>query len=96
MEQQWVVKSLTIWGLLITTLSGLLPAVNGLLGIWWPDFALSPEWLEGLDTGVRALISASGMVIGTLMVLKDRMGSEVKKKLVLGPTPADKKKLGLS
>jgi len=85
MQQQWVLKSLTIWGVFITTVTGLIPAINGLLAVWDPSLSISPEWLAGLDEGVKAAIPSIGLVVGSILVLIDRLKGtgEVKKTLTL-------------
>jgi len=80
-NKQWVALSLTVWGVIITSLTGLLPAINGLLGLWFPEFSLTPEWVTSLDTNVQALINTLGVVIGLIMVLVDRL------KISSGETP---------
>jgi hypothetical protein len=78
-SKQWAAKSLTVWGAIIATLTGIIPAVNAL----FPGFELSPDWIASLDEGVRAFISAAGMIVAVALVMVDRIsGKEVKKTLV--------------
>jgi uncharacterized membrane protein len=77
--KQWVVKSMTVWGAVIVTLTGILPAINAL----FPGFDISPDWIASLDGGVKALISLVGMVVSVVLIMVDRLsGKEVKKTLV--------------
>jgi hypothetical protein len=78
-SKQWAAKSLTVWGAIIATLTGIIPAVNAL----FPGFDLSPDWIANLDEGMKTLISAVGMVVAVALVMIDRIsGKEVKKTLV--------------
>ena len=81
MEQQWIVKSLTIWGLIIAILTAVLP----LVGTMFPDLGekFTPEWLANLDANVRGAITGAGVLIGSGLVLFDRIkgAGEPKKSL---------------
>ena len=83
MQQQWVVKSLTIWGLIITIMTAVIPVA----GVLSPDISgtLTPEWITGLNDSVVKAINAIGVLVGSVMVLIDRLRAtgEVKKTLVL-------------
>jgi hypothetical protein len=80
-NKQWIVLSLTVWGVIVASLTGLLPAINGLVSIWVPGFSLTPEWVSSLDESVRALINTLGVVVGLVMVIVDRF------KISSGETP---------
>lgn len=83
MDQQWVAKSLTVWGVVIAVLTAVVPAVGALL----PDVAgtLTPEWIAGLDTSVKTAITGVGVLVGSVLVIVDRLrgSGDVKKTLVL-------------
>ena len=83
MQQQWVVKSLTIWGLVIAVLSAVIPVAGAIL----PEAAgtLTPEWIAGLDTSVKSAITGIGVLVGSVFVMIDRLRGtgDVKKTLVI-------------
>jgi hypothetical protein len=94
-NKQWIALSLTVWGVIITTLTGLLPTINSLLGLWFPELSLTPEWIESLDTNVRALINTLGVVVGLVMVIIDRFkisSGETPKSLTFKPSEDKKAK----
>ena len=83
MDQQWIVKSLTIWGVIIALLTAMAPA----LGLAFPELAgtITPEWLAALDVNIKTTVTSVGVLIGSVMVLVDRLSGtgEVKKTLTL-------------
>lgn len=87
MEQKWILKSLTIWGVVVATITGLVPAINALV----PGLDLTPEFILSLDTAVKSAINAAGILIGLVLVVMGRLQS--KTELVLRPTEEDKKQL---
>lgn len=85
MQDQWVVKSLAVWGLIVTVLSGAMPGIESLVAMANPDWAfhIAPEWITSLNEGVKNVIAGMGVVIGSLMVIIDRVTGHSKKTLVL-------------
>lgn len=81
MEQEWVGKSLTIWGVIISFLTAVVPAI----GLLWPDatHTITPEWIAGLNQSVSAAITGIGAAVGAVMVIVDRLSGNTAKTLVL-------------
>lgn len=79
MEQEWVGKSLTVWGVVIAVLTALLPAVSAL----FPDIAatITPESIAGLSEAVKTTITSIGVVVGGVMIIVDRISGNTAKAL---------------
>lgn len=82
MENQWVVKSLAVWGIIITAITTILPALSNLIGV-----SIAPEWLiallPSLNENVKHIIESIGPLIGIVMIVMDRWNGSAKKTLVL-------------
>jgi hypothetical protein len=83
MQNQWVVKSLAVWGIIIATISGALPGLESLLPMLNPEwqFSVAPEWISSLDESVKNIISGAGVAVGSIMVIIDRVTGSAKKTL---------------
>ena len=78
MEQQWIVKSLAVWGMVVAFLTAVVPGINAM----WPDLGLTPEWIMNLDTAMKTILTGFGVLVGLVMVAIDRFTGESKKTLV--------------
>lgn len=80
MDQQWVGKSLTIWGVIVAVLTAVVPAI----GLVMPEIAgaITPEWIANLNDSVVKAISSVGVLVGSIMIVIDRLSNNVKKALV--------------
>ena len=67
-EPKWWGSSVTIWGILITALSTVLPAVAPALG-----FNITAELIRQLGDNVVTLAQALGGLIGTIMAIYGRL-----------------------
>ena len=87
MDNQWIAKSLTVWGLIIAVVTAMLPAVTAL----FPDLAgiITPEWIAGIDASVKSAITGMGVLIGAVMVIADRVTGNAAKTLVLRRSDAE-------
>jgi uncharacterized protein (TIGR02594 family) len=65
---KWWGESLTIWGVIVTTLSTVLPAVGPLIGI-----DITAEMVRDLGQHLTQLIQALGGVIGVVMTILGRL-----------------------
>ena len=59
-EQKWWGSSVTIWGVLITVLTTVLPAAGPLIGL-----DINPAMIKGLGGDLTQLVQALGGIIGT-------------------------------
>lgn len=64
---KWWGQSLTIWGVLVTALSTVLPVVGPLIGI-----DLTPDLVQQLGDGVARVIQAIGGLVGTALAIWGR------------------------
>lgn len=87
MDNQWIAKSLTVWGLIIAVVTAMLPAVTAL----FPALAdtITPEWIAGIDASVKSAITGMGVLIGAVMVIADRVTGNAAKTLVLRRSDAE-------
>ncbi len=67
-EQKWWGESLTIWGVVITTLSTVLPTLGPIIGI-----DITAEMIRELGAALTQTVQAIGGLIGTLMTIYGRM-----------------------
>lgn len=65
---KWWGNSLTIWGVLITALTNVLPVLGPLIGI-----TLTPDIIREVSDGVVALIQAAGGLIGSILAIYGRV-----------------------
>ena len=72
MNKQWIVFSLTVWGVVVAGVTAFSPFL--------PDW-MTPEWIASVDETVKAIITNVGVVVGLVMVLVDRF------KISSGETP---------
>lgn len=81
MQTQWVAQSLTVWGVIVAVLTALVPAVAAM----FPDLAntLTPEWIAGIDATVKNVITSLGVIVGSVMIIYDRISGNAAKTLVL-------------
>ena len=81
MENQWVGKSLTVWGVVITVLTAALPIIS----LVSPELAtvLTPDWISNLNLGVKEIVTSGAVLIGMIMVVVDRLSGNTAKTLVL-------------
>ena len=85
-NKQWIVFSLTVWGVVVTALTAFSPFL--------PDW-MTPEWIASVDETVKMLITNLGVVIGLIMVLVDRFkisNGETPKTLTFNPSEDKKAK----
>ena len=68
MDSKWIGKSLTIWGVIITGASTVLPAVGPLIGL-----DLNAAEILQFGDSVTQAINAIGGVIGVIMTVIGRM-----------------------
>ena len=78
--EKWILRSMTIWGVIVTSLTAGIPAINPLLN-WMFGWHIELEWVTNLDQGVRTVLSGLGAIVGTIMTIYGRMGAD--KKLTL-------------
>jgi hypothetical protein len=83
MGNQWIAKSLTIWGAIITILTAVVPAI----GLMFPDVAkvMTPEWLATLSQSGQTIITGVGALIGVVLIVFDRLSGNTAKTLTLRP-----------
>jgi hypothetical protein len=93
MNQTWVVKSLTAWGIFIAALMAGLPIINALLAN--RGWSITPEWVSNLDSSVKDLLSNIIIVVGVVMAGWDQFNN-VPKQLVWVPEGGVKKALGFT
>ena len=67
-DPKWWGSSITIWGIVITALSTVLPAVGPALG-----FNVTAELIRQLGDNVVTLAQALGGLIGTIMAIYGRL-----------------------
>lgn len=67
-ESKWWGSSLTIWGVIMTTLSSVLPTIGPALGI-----NITAELIQQLGQNVVLFGQAGGALIGTLMTIYGRV-----------------------
>lgn len=67
-DAKWWGQSLTIWGVLVTTLSTVLPVVGPVIG-----FDITPELVRQLGDGVVQVVQAAGGLIGTALTVWGRL-----------------------
>ena len=65
---KWWGNSVTIWGILITALTTVLPALGPVLGL-----NLTAELIKQLGDNVVQLVQAAGGLIGTAMAIWGRV-----------------------
>ena len=78
-QQQWVVKSLAVWGMVVAVVVAVIPGINAV----WPEFNITPEWVSTLDAAAKPVLVTIGVLVGIIMVAVDRFTGESKKTLVL-------------
>jgi len=79
MDQQWVLKSLAVWGMFVAFVTAVVPGINAM----WPDYAITPEFIANLDTAMKTFLTGAGVLVGIILVAIDRFTGESKKTLVL-------------
>ena len=67
-ETKWWGQSMTIWGVLVTALSTVLPVVGPAFGI-----NITPELVHQLGDNVIVLGQAVGGLVGTVMAIYGRV-----------------------
>ncbi len=73
MQSKWVLFSLTMWGVAVTTITAVLPAINGLLPLIHQGWTIEPSLVQSLNTSVVAIIQALGAVVGIVMIIVGRI-----------------------
>lgn len=71
-EAKWWGESLTIWGVIVTALSTVLPVIGPVIGL-----DISGEMVRMLGEQVVQITQAIGGLVGTLMAIYGRMRAEV-------------------
>jgi hypothetical protein len=66
-DSKFFLKSLAIWGTIVTGASAILPTVSAAFG-----YKINPADILQLGDGVTALINAGAAVVGTFMILRGR------------------------
>ena len=67
-ESKWWAHSMTLWGVIITSLSTVLPTVGPLLGL-----NITAELVQQLGNQLVLVVQALGGVIGTVLTIYGRM-----------------------
>ena len=67
-DQKWWGSSVTIWGVLITVLTTVLPAAGPLIGL-----DINPALIKGLGGDLTQLVQALGGIIGTAVTVFGRL-----------------------
>ena len=67
-EGKWWGQSMTIWGVLLTAMSTVLPLLGPILGL-----DLTPELVQRLGQDIVILVQALGGVIGTVLTILGRV-----------------------
>jgi hypothetical protein len=67
-NSKWIGKSLTFWGIAVTFLSTVLPAVGPFIGL-----DVTPGEVSEVGTSVTTALQAIGGAIGTVMAIIGRM-----------------------
>ena len=70
MEQKWIARSLTIWGLIVTVVSTAGPVFGPLIGI-----DVNPADVAEVGAKGTTWINATGALIGSVMVIWGRLRS---------------------
>jgi hypothetical protein len=68
MDSKWIGKSLTFWGVAVTFLSTVLPAVGPFIGL-----DITPGEVTEAGSSITAALQALGGAIGTIMAIWGRM-----------------------
>ena len=71
-DAKWWGESLTIWGVIVTALSTVLPVIGPVIGL-----DISGEMVRMLGEQVVQITQAIGGLVGTLMAIYGRMRAEV-------------------
>lgn len=66
-EAKWWGESVTIWGVVITTLSTVLPVIGPLVGL-----DISAEIVRQIGAQATAVIQATGALVGTILTVYGR------------------------
>jgi hypothetical protein len=66
-DSKWWGQSMTIWGVIITTLSTVLPAFGPLLGL-----DITAELIRQLGDQIVVVVQAVGGLIGTILAIWGR------------------------
>ena len=66
-DTKWWGQSMTIWGVIITTLSTVLPAFGPLLGL-----DITAELIRQLGDQIVVIVQAVGGLIGTILTIWGR------------------------
>ena len=66
-DSKWWGQSMTIWGVIITTLSTVLPAFGPLLGL-----DITAELIRQLGDQIVVVVQAVGGLIGTILTIWGR------------------------
>jgi lysozyme family protein len=67
-DAKWWGQSMTIWGVLVTTLSTVLPVLGPVIGL-----DITPDLVRQLGDGVIQVVQASGGLIGTALTVWGRL-----------------------
>lgn len=67
-DPKWWGQSMTIWGVVVTALSTVLPAVGPLIGL-----NITAELVHQLGEGIVQVVQASGGLIGTVLTIWGRL-----------------------
>ena len=66
-DTKWWGQSMTIWGVIITTLSTVLPAFGPLLGL-----DITAELIRQLGDQIVVIVQAVGGLVGTILTIGGR------------------------
>jgi uncharacterized protein (TIGR02594 family) len=67
-DTKWWGHSMTVWGIVMTTLSAVLPTVGPILGL-----NITPDLVQQLGDQIVTVVQAIGALIGTLLTIYGRM-----------------------
>ena len=67
-DTKWWGHSMTVWGIVMTTLSAVLPTIGPLLGL-----NVTAELVQQLGDQIVAVVQALGALVGTVLTIYGRV-----------------------